>query len=208
MKERLLYVDGEHCETVIALSEALDARDEYTAGHSHRVMKYSVTIARQINLSDKEIDHLKKSALLHDLGKIGIPDVILHKKSGLSDEEYAVVKKHPQIAATILKAIGYFKDLIPAIYYHHERFDGRGYPAGIRGEEIPLHARIIAVADSFDAMTSCRPYRESFPLQKALAELENNRGTQFDPNIADVFIGVINDNPDFFNLIREPEYYL
>jgi putative nucleotidyltransferase with HDIG domain len=197
-----------HLEMVIAFSEALDAKDQYTAGHSRRVMEYSIGIARHMKLSENEIDRLKKSALLHDIGKIGIPDVVLHKKTKLTEDEFAVIKSHPEIGATILKSIKSFKDFVPSVYHHHERYDGKGYPQGIQGEKIPLHARIIAVADSFDAMTSNRPYRKAFPLVAALSELEKNRGIQFDPYIAGVFLKIFKDSPYYFSRYMEPEYYL
>jgi putative nucleotidyltransferase with HDIG domain len=197
-----------HFETVIAFSEALDAKDQYTAGHSRRVMEYSVDIGKRMKLDEDDIEQLKKSALLHDIGKIGVPDAVLHKKGKLSDLEYSFIKSHSEIGANILKTIKSFKHLVPAVYHHHERFDGKGYPHGIKGEQIPLYARIIAVADSFDAITSSRPYRRAFPLKDALSELEQNKGIQFDPYIADIFIGIFNDSPYYFSLHREPEYFL
>jgi len=197
-------------EIVIAFSEALDARDRYTGGHSHRVMEYSAGIARNMKMAESNIELLEKSALLHDIGKIGIPDEVLHKQSGLSDEEYAIIKTHPEIGATILKSIAAFRDLVPSVYHHHERFDGKGYPQGIQGEQIPLHARIIAIADSFDAMTSNRAYRGAFSRETALMELERNKGIQFDPVITDVFIDLLKDFPFNFDLNprMEPEYFL
>jgi putative nucleotidyltransferase with HDIG domain len=197
-----------HVEMVIAFSEALDAKDQYTAGHSRRVMEYSVGIAKRMNMTENNIEMLRKSALLHDIGKIGIPDVVLQKKSKLTDEEYAVIKSHPEIGATILKSIKSFTGIMPSVLHHHERFDGRGYPHGISGERIPLHARVIAVADSFDAMTSNRPYRKAFPLKTALSELEKNSGIQFDPGIAEAFIRIFKDSPYYFSRYMEPEYYL
>jgi len=197
-----------HFEMVMAFSEALDAKDQYTAGHSHRVMEYSIGIAKHIKMDEKYIECLRKSALLHDIGKIGVPDVVLHKQSKLTDEEYAIIKSHTEIGATILKSIKSFKDFVPSVYHHHERYDGKGYPQGIQGEKIPLHARIIAVADSFDAMTSNRPYRKAFPLKTALSEIERNKGIQFDPYIAGVFIDIFRDSPYYFSRYMEPEYYL
>jgi HD-GYP domain-containing protein (c-di-GMP phosphodiesterase class II) len=201
-------IERTHFETVKALSEALDAKDKYTAGHSYRVMEYSVCIAQNMKLAEEDIQRLKKSALLHDLGKIGIPDVILHKKSMLSDEELAVIRVHSEIGANILKSVGSFKDLVPSVFHHHERFDGKGYPHGIQGEDIPLNARIIAIADSFDAVTSDRPYRKAFPRETVLAELEQNKGVQFDPHITNIFIEILKDFSHYFNRKLEPEYYL
>jgi putative nucleotidyltransferase with HDIG domain len=197
-------------QTVVALSDALDAKDRYTAGHSRRVMEYSLCIARSMKLAESDLQLLKKSALLHDIGKIGIPDVILNKGSELTEEEYAAIKTHPEIGANILKPVEAFKDLVPAVYSHHERFDGKGYPRGIKGEDIPLNARIISVADSYDAMTSYRPYRSAFSRESALAEIGRNKGVQFDPSIADIFIGLFKEEyfPYYFSLMIEPEYFL
>jgi putative nucleotidyltransferase with HDIG domain len=193
-------------EMVMALSSALDARDKYTAGHSRRVMEYATGIAKHIKLPEKDIDRLKISALLHDIGKIGVPDAILHKESKISDKEFAVIKKHPEIGANILKAVGTFKDLVPIVYHHHERFDGMGYPNGIYGEQIPLYARIIAIADSFDAITSTRPYRKALHVENALMEIELNGGKQFDPSISDIFIARFGDIFDEALKNIEPEY--
>jgi len=197
-----------HFETVMAFSEALEARDQYTAGHSRRVMEYSQDIGQRMKLDRQDIEQLKKSALLHDIGKIGIPDIVLHKQTKLTDEEYAIIKSHAEIGATILKYIKSFKNLVPAVYHHHERFDGKGYPQGIKGEAIPLHARIIAIADTFDAMTSNRAYRKALSFKTALSALEQNKNMQFDPCIADVFIEILQESPYYFTLFREPEYHL
>jgi putative nucleotidyltransferase with HDIG domain len=203
-------IEQVHFQTIIALSDALDAKDRYTAGHSRRVMEYSMCIAGNMNLAEKDLQLLKKSALLHDIGKIGIPDIILHKESGLTDEEYAAIKVHPEIGANILKPVEAFKDLVPAVYCHHERFDGKGYPRGIQGEDIPLNARIISIADCYDAMTSNRSYRNALSREAALAEIEHNKGVQFDPRIADIFIGLFKEEffPYYFSLMIEPEYFL
>jgi len=171
-------------------------------------MEYSIDIGKGLELDDNDVERLKKSALLHDIGKIGIPDVVLHKKGKLSDVEYSIIKSHSEIGATILKSINSFKFLVPSVYHHHEKFDGSGYPHGIKGEAIPLHARIIAVADSFDAITSNRPYRNAFSLKEAVSELENYKGIQFDPCIVDVFINILNSSPFYFSIHREPEYFL
>jgi putative nucleotidyltransferase with HDIG domain len=197
-----------HFETIMAFSEALEARDQYTAGHSRRVMEYSKSIGQRMKLDKEDIEDLKRSALLHDIGKIGIPDIILKKKTKLTDEEYAVIKSHPETGAAILKYIKSFKHLVPAVYHHHERFDGDGYPDGIKDTAIPLHARIIAIADTFDAMTSSRSYRSALSFRTALSELERNKGIQFDPDIADIFIEILQESPFYFTRFREPEYHL
>jgi putative nucleotidyltransferase with HDIG domain len=193
-------------EMVMALSGALDARDRYTANHSRRVMEYASGIAKHLELPKKDIDRLKISALLHDIGKVGIPDAVLHKESRISDKEFAIIKKHPGIGANILETMGAFKDLVPIVYHHHERYDGMGYPQGIYGEQIPLFSRIISVADSYDAMTSTRPYRKALPVETALLEIELNRGKQFDPLISDIFITSFGDIFDEAFRNTEPEY--
>jgi HD-GYP domain-containing protein (c-di-GMP phosphodiesterase class II) len=171
-------------------------------------MEYALSIGKRLDLSAGSIEHLRMAALLHDIGKIGIPDAILHKIDKLSDAEYGTIKAHSEIGANILKSMQTFEDLVPAIYHHHERYDGKGYPQGLRGENIPLHARIIAIADSFDAMISDRAYRDALNVETALAELESNKGTQFDPDIAHIFIEILHQSPPDMNKIMEPEWYL
>ena len=139
-------------------------------------------------LSQEEIDHVRQAAILHDLGKVGISDKILHKKSKLTKKEFEAIKKHPQIAADIIRPIQFMHDIVPLVLYHHERWDGKGYPAGLKAEEIPIGARIIAVADAYDAMTSDRPYRKAMSSEKAMSELKRCAGTQFDPKVVDAFI--------------------
>jgi putative nucleotidyltransferase with HDIG domain len=197
-----------HFETIMAFSEALEARDQYTAGHSRRVMEYSKNIGQRMKLDKQDIEELKRSALLHDIGKIGIPDVILKKQTKLTDEEYTTIKSHSETGAAILNHIKSLKDLVPAVYHHHEQFDGNGYPQGIKGKAIPLHARIIAIADTFDAMTSSRAYRKALSFRTALSELERNKGIQFDPDIANIFIEILQESPFYFSRFREPEYFL
>ncbi len=175
----------------------LDARDPYTAGHSKRVAAYSVLIAKQMNWSSKEIDMLRKSALLHDIGKIGVRDAVLLKDGKLSDEEFAQIKQHPVIGANILKGVDLGEDLLPilpGVEHHHERYDGKGYPAQLSGEDIPVLGRLIAVADAYDAMTSDRPYRKGMPQEKALSILEDGMGTQWDPVFTKAFLSVMRGN--------------
>jgi putative nucleotidyltransferase with HDIG domain len=178
--------------TVRALSSAIDAKDPYTHGHSSRVSKYSVMIAEELGLSKEEVKKVELAALLHDIGKIGIPERILRKEGKLTEEEYEEIKKHPTVGAEILSSISQLKDVIPAIQHHQERYDGKGYPAGLWNDNIPLYARIISVADTFDAMTSDRPYRKHFPEDVALKEIELNKGLQFDPLCVEAFIRAYN----------------
>ncbi len=173
--------------TINALVSAIDAKDPYTRGHSAQTLKHAVAIARELRWGDDLIERLQYACLLHDLGKIGIPDSILKKGENLTAEEYEIQKRHPQIGADIIKPIKFLNRDIGWIRHHHEWFDGRGYPDGLEGEEIPIGARVIAVADAFDAMTSVRPYRPAMKPEEALAELKNKAGTQFDPVIVEAF---------------------
>lgn len=174
--------------TIEALRLAVDAKDSYTRNHSDRVSYYSVMIGKQLGLSGNDLETLKQGALFHDVGKIGIPDAILQKPGKLTDEEYDDIKNHPSIGAKILAPAKIFSDLIPMVLNHHERYDGKGYPIGLSGEDIPLMARIVCVADSFDAMTSDRSYRPRFTVIAALEEIEKCKGAQFDPLVVDAFM--------------------
>lgn len=182
--------------TMESLRLAVDAKDSYTRNHSDRVSYYSLLIAKKLNLPEEELEIVRNGGLFHDIGKIGIPDAILQKTAKLTDEEYDDIKNHPSIGAHILAPAKIFENIIPMVKHHHERFDGRGYPSGLAGEDIPLYARIVAVADAFDAMTSDRSYRPRFTLYKALDELENCKGTQFDPMLVDLFILAIKENKE------------
>lgn len=175
-------------ESITALANAIDARDPYTRGHSERVAAFSVLIAERLNFTTNEIWNLRNAALLHDIGKIRIRDNILNKPDKLSNEEYEEMQRHAVYGAGIMMPVKSFRPLIPYILHHHEWYNGAGYPDRKRGNEIPLCARIICVADSFDAMTSDRPYRKGMPIEKAIKIIRENRGSQFDPDIADVFI--------------------
>lgn len=174
-----------------ALAAALDARDPYTAGHSFRVAEYSVLLGKLAGLSEEDIDLLHKTALLHDIGKIGVRDNVLLKEGRLTDEEFTQVKSHPEQGENILRQIEPADAMAPyleGVRSHHERYDGRGYPDGLKGREIPLYGRIIAVADAYDAMTSDRPYRSGMRASEALNILEEGRGTQWDPDFAGMFV--------------------
>ncbi len=176
--------------SIRAIVEAIDAKDPYTKGHSARVVEYALLIGEGMDLNKDYLKDLELSAVLHDVGKIGIPDRILSKPGLLTSDEFAYMKRHPELGAEIVEPIKKLKKLVPDILHHHEKFDGSGYPVGLKGNKIPLGARIIAIADSFDAMTSDRPYRPRRDTSIAIAEIKKNRRTQFDPEIADVFIKV------------------
>jgi HD-GYP domain-containing protein (c-di-GMP phosphodiesterase class II) len=176
--------------TVRCLAAAIDAKDPYTAGHSSRVTEYAVLLGQELELSLEKVDEIRLSGLLHDVGKIGIPESILSKPGKLTDEEFEAMKRHPEVGANILYPIEPLRHLIPGIQRHHERFDGRGYPGGLKGEEIPLAGRIIGVADAFDAMTSNRVYRPRLSDEVALAELKKGAGMQFDGKVVDAFFSL------------------
>ena len=173
--------------TLQALSNALDVRDSETEGHSRRVVEYMELIIAELAVAPDHLSTLRRGALLHDIGKIGVPDNVLRKPAALSDAEWVVMKRHPEHGARIISQIPFLEDVSRIVRHHHERWDGRGYPDGIAGEAIPLGARIFAVADSFDAMTSDRPYRRAMSVDEARTEVARCRATQFDPNVADAF---------------------
>ena len=180
-----------YLDTIGILRQTVEAKDLYTRGHSDRVSEYSILIGKALNLSYEDLHTLKIGGLFHDIGKIGIPDSILLKEAKLDDEEYSQIKNHPSIGAHILGDVTMFKNIIPIVLHHHERFDGRGYPSQLSGEDIPLFARITAIADTFDAMTSKRSYRNALPLEVVIEEIEKCSGTQFDPKIAPVFLNIL-----------------
>lgn len=170
---------------------ALDAKSAWTKGHSERVTNYAIAIAKEMGLKDKDIDALRTAALLHDIGKLGTYDVILDKHEKLTEEEINLIKIHPEKGEEILKPISQLKDILPVIRSHHERMDGTGYPDGLKNGEIPFLARILAVADTFDSMTSDRPYRPKVSKEDAISELEKYSGTQFDPEVVEAFSNTI-----------------
>ncbi|MBQ7371843.1 MAG: HD domain-containing protein, partial [Blautia sp.] len=180
-------------ETIMAIAKAVDAKDERTAQHSQRVSEYSVLIGRELGFSEAECENLRKAARMHDIGKIGIPDNILNKPARLTDEEYAVMKSHVVRGGEILKDFTLIDHVVEGALYHHERYDGRGYPEGLKGEGIPLYGRIIGVADAFDAMTANRVYRKQMDFDYVLNEMRNGRGTQFDPQMVDILLKLIDD---------------
>lgn len=173
--------------SIKALANAVDARDPYTLGHSERVTQYAVEIAKLMGLGQKDLETLQYASLLHDIGKLNINDSILNKPGALTAEEFEIIKKHPEVGARIMEPVKQFKDVLPILYHHHECYGRHGYPQGLQGEEIPLAARILAVADSFDAMTSDRPYRRALPPKNAIDELKRCCGIQFDPRVVEAF---------------------
>ena len=176
-----------YLDSVKVLAEAIDAKDPYTRGHSDRVRKMSIKIATHLGFAEDQLENLEYGALLHDIGKIGIKDEILQKQGALTPEEYHYIQEHPLIGVKILEDVDYFRDKVRMIRHHHEHFDGSGYPDGLTGEAIPIEARIIAVPDAFDAMTSMRPHREAMSLEEVLSEMKRCRGKQFDPQVLDLF---------------------
>lgn len=184
-------------EVMEALAHTIDAKDEYTKGHSVRVARYSRMLAERLGLSAKDCENAYYMALLHDIGKIGVPNSIINSPSKLTDEEYAVIKTHPVVGYDILAEVKSRPDLSIGARWHHERFDGKGYPDGKKGEDIPFLARVIAVADSYDAMTSNRSYRK-YMLQDAVrSEIEKNIGTQFDPDVAKCMLSIIDEDINY-----------
>jgi diguanylate cyclase (GGDEF)-like protein len=180
-------------EAIFAFAKAIELRDHYTGEHVEKTVLYATKLGRSLKLNTEEIEDLRQAAILHDLGKLGISDKILLKNSKLTESEYTQIKKHPQIAADILRPIHFLRSVIPYILYHHERWDGRGYPSGLQGELIPVGARIIAIADVFQALTSNRPYRKAFTKDEAVRIMKEGAGTQFDPKIVKVFLKLIKE---------------
>lgn len=180
-------------QTISTIANIIDAKDEYTKGHSYRVAEYSSLLAREIGYDDEKVANVKYIGLLHDIGKIGIPDSILNKPGKLNDSEYAIMRKHAEIGGNILSGNNMINGMDEGAKYHHERYDGRGYPQGLKGEEIPEVARIIGIADSYDAMTSNRVYRKALSNETVIEELKRCSGTQFDPKLAEIFVKMIGE---------------
>ncbi len=188
-----LYVEmrNMYMDTIQALNKSMEAKDPYTSGHAMRVQEYAVKLAQAMGLPARKIQNIKTAAILHDIGKIGIDDSILKKPGSLTKEEYMEIQRHTSIGAEILKDVDFLKDIAQIIRFHHERFDGKGYPSGLKGEEIPIEASILAVADVYDAMTSNRPYRDAMDKETALKEILVNAGTQFEPKLAQTFCNMM-----------------
>ena len=196
-EERLASSQRLFGETVMALAKTIDAKDAYTRGHSQRVGRYARHITYKLGWPDEEQQKIYFMGLLHDIGKIGVPEAIINKPDKLTDEEYDKIKQHTVIGSEILSLVAEFPELTIGARAHHERFDGKGYPDGIAGQEIPVYARIIAVADAYDAMTSKRSYRDVLPQNVVRAEIMKGRGSQFDPQFADVMVQIIDEDEEY-----------
>ena len=186
-------MNDNYMEMIHAMRLLVDARDVYTRGHSDRVAALAVKIARRMGMSEEDVRQIRLAGLFHDIGKVGVPDGVLLKAGKLTDEEFDVIKQHPEKGEKILEALSFFKSVAPVVRSHHERIDGKGYPDGLKGEEIPLESRVITISDAFDAMTSDRHYRKSKSVKEAVSEIEKNRGTQFDQKIADIFLKIVQE---------------
>ena len=196
LSETYRKLESAYMESIETLRHTVDAKDTYTRGHSDRVAEFSVLIGEKLGLSDTDLRTLRIGGLFHDIGKIGIPDSILLKESRLTDDEYSQIKNHPSIGAHILSTATIFNDIIPIVKHHHEKWDGNGYPSRLQGENIPFLARITTIADSFDAMSSKRSYRNSLPLDIIKEEFRKNRGIQFDPKLTDLFLDILENDYD------------
>ena len=197
LRKKLEQIEKIASQVIWALANAVDAKDKYTSGHSVRVAEYSCKLARKMGKSKAEQKKIFYLALLHDIGKIGIPSSVLNKPGRLTDEEYEIIKSHPVIGEEILGTITEIPDITMGARWHHERYDGKGYPDGKKGEEIPEVDRIIAVADAYDAMSSARSYRGVLPQEVIREQLEKGRGTQFDPLIADKMLELMDEDVDY-----------
>lgn len=196
-EERRLRVERMTVQLIKTLVNSIDAKDPYTNGHSVRVAKYAVMLAEKMGYEGEHLRQVEYAALLHDVGKIGIPDVILNKSSELTPEEYEIIKSHPVIGGRILSEITEIPNIALGAKWHHERYDGQGYPDRLKGEEIPEIARIICVADTYDAMASKRSYRDVLPQHIVRKEIAKGRGSQFDPAIADIMLELIDADKSY-----------
>jgi len=178
--------------TLRALMAALDTKDAATEGHSERVARLTLAVAREMGLPEERMLDIERGALLHDVGKIGVPDSVLRKPDSLNKMEWEAMQKHPLLAGLMVSKVGFLEGAMPILLYHHERYDGSGYPFGLAGDMIPLEARIFAVVDAYDALTSDRPYRQATSPQKALIEIKANAGIQFDPQVVEAFVSTLN----------------
>ncbi len=190
-----LYIEMRnlYLSTIQALNKTVEAKDPYTSGHANRVEKLAVELAEAYHLPFESIQNIKTASILHDIGKIGINDSILNKATKLTSEEFVEIMKHPSIGAEIISKVDFLKDITTIVKHHHERYDGKGYPDGLSGEDIPIEACVLTIADSYDAMTSDRPYRRALTTAEAIEELRRNSGTQFHPKLVETFISLLNN---------------
>lgn len=195
-------LEASYVGILAALAATVEAKDSYTKGHSERVAKYAALIGWDMGLREAELEILANAAILHDIGKIGVSDQILQKKGRLTGKEWETLKIHPLIGKKIVTPVEILKDVVPIVYYHHERYDGTGYPEGLEGKEIPLGARILAVADAFEAMGSERVYRHAFPSEEIVVKFKEGSGTQFDPEVVRVFLAITEDGRILEELAR------
>ena len=193
--------DFEYNECLKSFNHIDHEQDLFTKEHSDRVASYASLIGEKLNLSNEDLETLRLGSFYHDIGKVGISTKIIFKDTKLTDEEYMEMKKHTFIGSDILSHSPIFNNIIPIVKYHHEKYDGSGYPEGLKGEEIPLLTRIVSVADSFDAMSSDRVYRKALPLEIVKLEMANGAGSQFDPQITNIFLDILNNEPDKINKI-------
>ena len=205
LSETYEKLEQAYLDSIQTVRYTVEAKDSYTRGHSDRVSEYSCLIGKKLGLPEEDIKRLHIGGLFHDVGKIGVPDNILQKNGKLTDDEYSEIKNHPTIGAHILSTASIFQDIIPIVKHHHEKYDGNGYPSRLKGEEIPYLARIAAIADSFDAMTSKRVYRDSLPVETVISEFERCKGTQFDPKLTDVFLDILRN--DYNSILDIQEKY-
>ena len=206
LQETYEKLENAYMESIETLRLAVDAKDIYTRGHSDRVSEYCVLIGKKLGLSEDDIKALKIGGLFHDIGKIGVPDSVLLKEEKLTDEEYSQIKNNPSIGAHILSTATIFSDILPIVKHHHEKYNGTGYPSKLSGESIPYLARIAALADTFDAMSSKRPYRDALSIEVIKEEIKKNKGTQFDPKLADVFLDILEN--DYNEIVRIQSRYV
>jgi putative nucleotidyltransferase with HDIG domain len=204
LEQEAIRAERAHDATLISLTHALDARDKETEGHSRRVVEYSRLIAVRLGIDGERLRVLAHGALLHDIGKIGVPDAILHKPAALTEEEWAIMRQHPSIGASMIEDVDLLKEARRLILHHHERWDGSGYPRGLRGTQIDLGARVFAIADAVDAITQDRPYRKAQSLDRARDEVRRHRGVTFDPDAVDAYLSIDFASLDAIQRLRTP----
>jgi len=185
------HIGQAYLETVTVLANAIEGRDYYTRGHVDRVTAYALRLAKELRWPPNQLRILELGARLHDIGKVRVPDNILNKPGPLNDEEWAIMKKHPSVGARVLRGISHLRPAMPCILYHHERWDGKGYPEGLKGREIPIEARLLAIVDVYDAITTKRPYHPAKSYQEVVELLKSESGKHFDPDLVPIFINII-----------------